>query len=262
MLRQEYRTLEKLQAELLESDPKSRQAVRLQRKLDRIAGEFVLLNKGLAGAVAKTFTGMSGKADADDYVSAGLMGLWEAFRTWDPEQATFGTFSRVYIEGAVKRAVRNNEATEISYGDFSARPKVTQAREALEAAGCDSTDLSAVAEQAGVTKALAERVTKERPTSLDAPVGDGVTRGDLISEPAATSVLDEENPEALMETITALELSPVENWVAIRRYGLDGIPAQNQISIARTIGYGRQSLQRVAYRVESALHPEQATVSS
>ena len=78
----------------------------------------------------------------------------------DPEQAPFGSFSRVYIEGAVKRAVRNNEAPEISYGDFCSQPKVTQAKEALEARGADASDLEAVAEEAGVTKTLVERVSR------------------------------------------------------------------------------------------------------
>lgn len=253
VLRNEYKTLEKLRAELLDSDPQSRQAARLQRKMDRIANEFAWENRGLAGTVAKTFAvGPNAAQDSEEYYAAGMMGLWEAFRIWDPEQAKFGFFSRIYIEGAVKRAVRNAEAAEISYGDFSQRPKVTQAIKAIDAQGGDATNLDRIAEEAGVSRSIAERVTMQRPTSLDVQVGDEMTLGDVVAKTTVDFDGEEIDVDLLAETLDSLHLPAVDNWVAIRRYGLDGATPQNQISIARSIGYGRQSLQRVAQRVDTA----------
>lgn len=256
-LRHEYTATEKLLAEVTASDIEPRKARRIERRLERIAAEFVQLNGGLAGNSARTFT-HSGTQDGEDYLSSAMMGLWEAFLQWDPEQATFGTFSRVYIDGSVKRAVRSCEAPEISYGDFTARPKIKQAAQVVKDAGGDETDAAAVAAEAGLSEQMVERATRARPTSLDAPVGEDTTVGDSVADESSYGTEQAELSRSDIESALS-ELTPVELWVILRRDGIDGWPGQTYVNMVRELGLGRQSIQRAAYRAEAKIEAARST---
>lgn len=238
-------------------EPDSRSAKRVERKLARIADDFIRSNLGLATLAARPFTGGGrSQEDRDDYKAAAAGAMWEAFLSWDPEKGSFSTWSRRFRDGAVRRAVNTVESPEISYGDFSARPAVLRAVAELEAAGEDSTDISAVAEAAGVTKGVAERVMMARPTSLPGTSGDedGNSQDRHIQLQAPSEQLQggsSDIPDAVKDALNTL--TPLELWVYARAHGFDGAAPQPKVRIAASIGVGRNPVSKALLAAEAKM---------
>lgn len=246
-LRERYRVVESS----LEAAERSRNPVEaktLQRELDAIGREFVITNRGLAGVVARRYFTSGGESRRDDYVSSATVGLWEAFLKWDPDQSTFGNFSRRYIEGRVRRSVSAEEFTETSYGDFTARPAVTAAIEALTEKLGRVPDDAEVSKEAGLPVTLVERVRRPRVGSLDAVVGQGnATLGDLVAATDDVELDEVLEHEMWLRNLTRVagQLTPRELFVVMRRtQGLDAAPAQTLVEIAALTGLGREILRR------------------
>lgn len=235
-----------------------RLAHRLERRRDHIGSDFCAENKGLATVVARQFFATNSRANHDDYVGAALTGLWEAFKLWDPKQSTFGNYSRLYIEGRVKRDVATMEAEGISYGDFSARQKVRQAEVVLkDKLGRDPTteEISKESEQ---TASLVDRVRKARPVSLDTPVGDGESRlGDLIPDDESDSdgttdfynEFDPHDPD-FRRLLASAGLSAAELFVYVRRRGIDSASDQTLNEVGDMVGLGRETIRRHETRAD------------
>jgi RNA polymerase primary sigma factor len=246
-----------------------RAAARLERKLARVKDDFAKSNWGLAVSFAREFFphGDANHANSDDYVAAALMGLWEAFGRWDPEKGSFSHWSRMFIEGATKRAVQALEAPEGSYGDFTARPKVRAAKARLETElGRLPTDAE-IAAVCGETPELVNRALAARPVSLDTPVGeDEGTLGDLVTggigldlganKDSFAAMFDELDGSGLQTTLSVLgraELTPTELWVVARHHGLDGASPESLLRIGEVIEKGRQTVQRHSAKAETAI---------
>lgn len=242
---------------------------RLERQRDRIGSDFAAENRGLATVVARKFFASNSRANHDDYVSSALMGLWEAFKLWDPAQSTFGNFSRQYIEGRVNRSVASAEAQGISYGDFSARQKVRIAEAKLAERLHRTPTNEEVAEESEQTITLVERVRRAQPVSLDTPVGDGESvLGDLVVEtpddsPEAGLLFGKFDPQdPTLRTQIAGEvpvvakdpefeiderdrrLTPAELAVYARRHGIDAAPEQTLNGIGAMVEMGRETVRR------------------
>lgn len=235
----------KAQLDEAEAAGLDRLARRLQRKLSRIGDEFVQENWGLVIREAKGFFpyGDASHQDSEEYVEAAALGMWEAFLIWDPAKGSFGTFSKLYIQGQTKRAVRAAESPEISYGDFSARPRVRAAIARLEDQGLDTTDIALIAAESGESPELVSRVLAARPTSLDVTVGDdeNQTLSDIVAAPQTDVDLNID----VSDLIAASGLSPAELWVYVRNSGIDGAPPRPLAAVGKQIGIGRQTVQRL-----------------
>jgi RNA polymerase sigma factor (sigma-70 family) len=48
----------------------------------------------------------------EEYYQAGLIGLWDAYRAYDPEKGNFGTFAYHYIRGAILKELNKNRIKE------------------------------------------------------------------------------------------------------------------------------------------------------
>jgi RNA polymerase sigma factor (sigma-70 family) len=242
----------------------SRLTERLERKLERLKDEFATANWGLAVSVAKTYfpRGDSSHSNADDYVGAALLGLWEAFLGWNPSKGSFSHWSRLHIEGATKRTVRAFEAPEVSYGDFTARPSVRAAQVRLrDELGRTPTEAE-IAEECGETVDLVRRALAPRPLSLDMTVGeDDTTFGDTIIAGGLETEFSESSEDAVFgdsegeigELVASAELSPTELWVVVRHYGLDGGEPESLVRIGDTIDKGRQTVQRHSAKAQATL---------
>jgi RNA polymerase sigma factor (sigma-70 family) len=223
-------------------------ATRCQRQMHRIEEDIVRKNRGLTVGRARRFAVGRAAADGDDYVSVASTALWQAFKEWNPDKGTLATFAVPYIKGSIQRAVHKTEAHEISYGDWTAGPKVRAAVTALERKFGRPATFAEIALATGETATLVERVLMTRPASLDAPVGDGESkRGDLVSVDA-TDMFDAafastEDPFEMLESI-ADGLDDRELFVIARRFGLDGGRTQSLNEIGQQLGTSREAIRR------------------
>lgn len=238
--------------EMSEATGNTIQARRLSRKLERVATEVVKSNKGLVVRTAsRYFPKGSFTGNAEDYISAARMGLWEAFKSWDVKQASFAHWAVRHMEGLVRREVRTMEMSEISYGDFSARPKVRASQSRLRLSLEREPTFAEIAEDAYLSETLVTRVLTPRPASLDASVrAEGrMSVGARLADVRAEQRLGELS--ITVESLGQAKLTPTELWVHVRNNGLDGAPAQPLAHIGARIGMGRQSVQRAAARART-----------
>lgn len=239
-LRSEYVAAEQ---ELQSCDAGSVAARRLQRRMGRLADEFVNLNRVLAWEASKQFSGGVRPCDFDDVLAAALAALWDAFLSWDPAKGSFSTWSRLHRDGAAKRAAGKILFPELTYHDFMDRRDILAARESAPA-GASTEE---IAELAGVPVTVVERVhqAERSKVRVDQPAGDddGASVGDLLAAPEVDPPSVDES-ELLIEPAVQT-LSPLELWVFVRSHGLDGLPVQNGTDIARMLGYYRDAVGRV-----------------
>lgn len=50
--------------------------------------------------------------NVDEYLQAGLIGLWDAYQAFNPEKGTFKTFAYYYIRGAILQELTKNRKKE------------------------------------------------------------------------------------------------------------------------------------------------------
>lgn len=237
------------EAESFRAAGEIRKADLAQERADLIANEVVSTNSGLATSVAKAFQ-TQGDDSWQDYKSAGLMGLWEAFTKWDPQNgATLGTFSRFYIKGAIQRTVRKVEFARMSQTDFNRRNEVMASAAKLARDLGRSASFAEISADTKLSVGLVERALSKRAESLDAPVGDGsMTVGDLYNDTdrgreADLSTEQLERLESLFGVLAADEA-----WVMAQRYGLAGGPPRSLVEVADDIGIGREIARRTEKR--------------
>lgn len=224
-----------------------------QSQLEAVGSEFYTANRGLAMSVAKSFV-IAGDEHGDDYVNAASLGLWEAFRKWDPSKGvTFGTFSRQFIKGRLVRTVRAAEYGYISQTDFNRRKEVREMQARLARSLDRAPTHEEIAKELGITTHAVSRALAPREASLDVPVGDGErTLGDIVgaSEDTIGSLELEQN--TMMDRLLD-ELNELELWLVATRGELLGTPPQSLVEIADEIGVGREIARRAEAKAKARL---------
>jgi RNA polymerase sigma factor (sigma-70 family) len=240
----------------LEKARKRKNAERIRKAeiaVEAIGSEFFVANRGLAISVAKAFLA-AGEHNADDYVNAASLGLWEAFRKWDPTKGvTFGTFSRQYIKGRLVRTVRSAEFGHISQTDFNRRKEVRETQVKLAEKFDRAPSHEEIAQHLGITTAAVTRALSQREASLDVPVGDGErTLGDYVADDSdhfeSFDIEVSSSVDRLLDELNELEL-----WLVIARGELLGTPEQSLLQIADEIGVGREIARRAEAKAKARL---------
>lgn len=230
------------------ADGSTVRASRCERAMRRIEEDVLKLNRGLTVGRARRFAVDRAVSDSDDYIAVAAAALWQAFIEWNPSKGTLSTFAVPYIDGSVRRSVAAIEAPEISYGDWTAGPKVRAEAARIEHRTGRKATAEEIASTLSLTVTLVERVLMQRPTSLDAPVGDGESkRGDLVGDESDdvhdTAFADAEDPFEIIERASGA-LNDRELFVIARRFGLDAGRTQSLNEIAQTIGTSREAVRR------------------
>ena len=228
--------------------------------IDQIAGEFYTVNRGLAIAAARPFINV-GDVNGDDYISAASLGLWEAFKKWDPTKGvTFGTFSRQYIKGRLVRSVRATEYGHISQTDFNRRKDVRDTLSRLREELGREVSNDEIAKVLSLPVDAVRRALAPAASSLDAPISaedGGRTLGDsiadsMIDEDKTLSILSSELDEEVVQSLLD-ELNDLELWIVGVRGELNGSYPQSLAEIADDIGVGREITRRAEAKAKARL---------
>jgi DNA-directed RNA polymerase sigma subunit (sigma70/sigma32) len=230
---------------------------KLARELDAIGREFFIINERLIHSQARLF---QRGVDADqDNVSAATLGLWEAFKKYDPDRGVaFSTFSRQFMAGAVQRTVRRNEFSHISQADFNLRKQVilAQGQMAVRLSRMPTVEETAAFTGLSVDKVL--HIFEGAPASLEQPIFTGnhntdpTTMGSMLADK-----LDINGMEIPFEHYLS-DLNDLEFWIISQRCGLYGVYTPSLLEVASFTGIGREIARRVETKakiriIESAL---------
>lgn len=254
---------------------------RHMRHAERVKDNFFRANSGLAYAAARKHLSKQSQSNWEDYIQEAVVAMLKAFPDWDPDRGTFATFSRMYAEGLVRRAVASYERPGITYGDHTATPAARAAEAKLRESLGRSPTFEEIAEEAGISVGVARRALSVRPVSLDAPVGDseGGTRMDLVADDAGDDGSDNpigdayEMREEDSQWLQAIsEMEPQLAAVMIRRFGLDGAPDQAHAEIGELLDISREAARRAEisaieklrddWGIEIALPAEEVSVEN
>ena len=231
---------------------------------DAVQDDFFARNRRLAMAAAKSFLTHARGEDLRDHEQAALLGLWEAFigtdpvkgRTvrfaedgrlvaeagWDPEKATFGTLSRSYVKGKVRRSVATVESG-LSYALWTYRPKVLEARAKLTEERGQTPTVRDIAAACDLPYETVQAVLTPTAASLDKPLGeDGGTLGDLLAQqPDAGLDLSAEDVESVSQVLrlVAPRMGTLDLLGFVLRNGLVGRPSLSVVDTAARLGVRR-----------------------
>ncbi|MBE1532856.1 sigma-70 family RNA polymerase sigma factor [Actinomadura algeriensis] len=225
---------------------------RTERDLENVTHEIMELNLGLVLNYVALFTSRSSE-HAEDFNSAGKVGLLWAISSYDPKRGPFAGWAFKPIQREVLRAVRDADHPNLNPGDFEKRPAILAAERAfLEAADPDApVDYAGIARRAGVTEAQVRRVlTPPRLESLHAPAGEQGEDDTALEERLAGSCPSIEDRVLLRFDLRAIgrdlpKLDARERCVLTRRFGLDGAPEQSLRAIGERLGLSREGVRQI-----------------
>lgn len=259
-LRRRYMALEQQAADTDDE----RTLNRIGRKMQSIGAEFVQLNLGLVGTVCKRYTHGANPSHTTDFNLAGHEALWRSFCYWDPDKATFGTWSRPHIVGALRREANFHERPHRRYHDDLLARRARLELELIERSGAEPPTEEELADILEVSVDKLRDAQRAPYLSLDAPVGDGGdTLADIVGDTtsdfaarddtqpavlsrAALDRLSGDNEERYVKKLAQLtmNLDPLELYVVLVYGGLHGWTSENLPQIADTLGIGREVIRR------------------
>lgn len=228
--------------------------------------ELVAANIGLVKSATGPYAGpASGNGTLEDLTAAGMIGLLDAVRKWNPDKGTLAVFARPYIAGTIRREVRATEARTQgeSYTAWQQRPKVFTAVAKLRRDGVPLT-VERIAAEAGVTTDTVELLTRPAPLSLSTPLAghDGAERtvGDLLSDgPPDGRGGDSRTEQDLEQFVAAVpqlldgDLRGRDIVAFVLRYGLTGRPPAPIGDVAFEMGRNRGEAAASVRKVAAAL---------
>lgn len=238
-----------------EEEPTTREGRRRKRmltsQLDQVTWDILEANAGLAYKYAAKFCTIGPAADSEDYESAAREGLLQAVRSYRLDGgASFGRWAYPFIKRAVLAAVKHQDFPTLSSADFDKRPLILEVAQALQSQRPGSpVNPAEVAAAAEVPEAMVRRVlAPPRMTSLDSGVDDtgDAPLSDLVVDPdsdVASEVLRRADLGALVEGLRKLD--DIELFMVVRKFGLDGEPAQLSVDLSRMMGASRQRVRDV-----------------
>jgi RNA polymerase sigma factor (sigma-70 family) len=233
------------------------------RRGDHVARtKLVEEHMGLVRSVAFRYRELG--LPVEDLVQEGAIGLLAAIDDYDAGRgASFSTFAFWRVRAAVTHALTaHGQLVRLPRPVLERRRQVAQTRERLAAAGRQPS-LNELAKATTLPPAeVAEALAPANVTSLDQPVSDGITLGELVAANVAGS------PEAQLVTTEELRvvrgavrhLRGRKRAIVYRHFGLAGSPEtlteiadDLHLSPERTRALKDEALRELAVKLEPAV---------
>lgn len=217
-----------------------------------------LQNRGLISSIVNRFSGLD---DPDDLRQEAFIGMMYAVRAWEPDGgAKFSTFATAAIKQAVKRYLDNNGAIRMPVYQHERIGKYLTAVEKLRQDLGREPTAAEVAARLDLKPSEVEKIQRDadrlQVSSLDAAIGEDISRGDAIADPrdAIGAIVDRVHAEELSKTLWRMvdDLPGREAAVIRGRYkddqGLKELGADLGISLERVRQIEGEGLKRLRRR--------------
>jgi len=221
-----------------------------RRQADAAKSELVESNLGLVVSFAKRY--LNRGLELHDLVQEGNLGLMRAADKFDHRRGIrFITYASWWVKQQIARAIADQGTTiRVPVHLAEARRKVRRAQLVFEQEYGRPPTEAEVLEASGVGPdklRLVGRLVPE-PVSMEAPIGerDRVV-GDLVADGAAPAP-DEEIARTRMRNETRALLgilTPREQEILRKRYGLDGTPEHTLEDIGKSLSLSRERIRQI-----------------
>lgn len=239
------------QTELLTPEEEIELAARIKKGDKDARVKMIKANLRLVVKIAQDYANYG--LPLADLISEGNIGLMKAVERFDPEKGgKLSTYGSWWIKQAIKRALANQSKTirlPVHMVD-----KVSKLRKITtiltEAYGREPTD-EELSEETGISRkklTLLKRAS-QRPTSLDAPVGDGdgANYSEIIGDEHAVNpfeALSDQNMLGQLDDLLSV-LDERESKIIQTRFGLDGKTPMTLEEVGREFGVTRERIRQL-----------------
>lgn len=222
------------------------------RKGDRKAySHMVRANLRLVVKIAHDYAHLG--LPVQDLISEGNMGLMKAVSRFDPKRGVkLSTYAAWWIKQSIKRALANQSKTirlPVHVVDKLSRIRRVAMRMTDES-GHEPTD-EELSEEMGIPshKIAQLKTLSQRPSSLDAPVGDEdkAAFGDLVADESSIDPAEMLRDKALRNEVVEVleELDERERAIVVARFGLDGAKPLTLEMIGKKFKVTRERIRQI-----------------